>query len=94
MEFFFNYGILGLGAIIFFFYRVFKLFLFFKGTYEGLVVFIWMVVVGLGCSYSVNLFAPEMIYAIISLVILEARRVWILNNNTMTSLTNKLTKNQ
>ncbi|WP_138433367.1 O-antigen ligase family protein [Winogradskyella algicola] len=84
MEFFFNYGLLGLGAIIFFFYRVFKLFLFFKGTYEGLVIFIWMVVVGLGCSYSVNLFAPEMIYAIISLVILEAKRIWILNSRTIT----------
>jgi len=80
MEFFFNYGIMGLGAIIFFFYRVFKLFLFFKGTYDGMVVFIWIVVIGLGCSYSVNLFAPEMIYAVVSLVILEAKRVWQLNN--------------
>ncbi|MBO3115783.1 O-antigen ligase family protein [Winogradskyella sp. DF17] len=88
MEFFFNYGLLGLGVIIFFFYRVFKLFLFFKGTYEGLVIIIWMVVVGLGCSYSINLFAPEMIYAIITLVILEARRIWILNSSAITSPTN------
>ncbi|MBV7269251.1 O-antigen ligase family protein [Winogradskyella luteola] len=79
MEFFFNYGIIGLIAIIFFFYRVLKLFLFFKGTYNGLVLLIWLVVVGLGCSYSVNLFAAEMIYAVITLVILETNRVQILS---------------
>lgn len=80
LEFLFNYGILGLTAVIYFYYKVYMIFKFYKRTYYGLVMLIWLVVIGLGSSYSVNLFAPEMIYAIIPIIILEANRIWIIRN--------------
>lgn len=77
LEFFYDFGVLGLLCFMFFFYRVYKLCIFFKNEYYGLVLFIWLITIGLSSMYSINLFAAEMIYAVLPIVFLEVKRIYI-----------------
>ena len=75
LEFFYDFGIIGLLCFMFFFYRIIKLFVFFKNEYYGFILVIWLTALGLSSLYSINLFTAEMIYAILPIVLLENERI-------------------
>jgi len=88
LEFFFDFGLIGLSIQIFFFYRVYKLYSFFRKEYYGMVIKVWLIVILISSLYSINLFAAEMIYAILPIVLLEferLKRLRIQNINTLKS---------
>ena len=86
LEFFFDFGLIGLFALMFFFYRVYKLYRFFRKEYYGLVLKIWLVASGLSSLYSINLFAAEMIYAILPIVLLEFERLKRLSSQNINTI--------
>ncbi|WP_243472936.1 O-antigen ligase family protein [Winogradskyella sp. MH6] len=86
LEFFFDFGLIGLVILILFYYRVYKLYRFFRKEYYGMVLKIWLVASGLSSLYSINLFAAEMIYAILPIVLLELERLKRLRNHNTNTL--------
>ncbi len=74
LEILYDFGILGILLVLYFFRSVYKLFIRYKKTIEGDALLIWIITIGLSSIYSVNLFSPEMIYSILIIAYLDAKK--------------------
>lgn len=75
MEFLYDFGILGLVVYCYFISRIYKLYIFFKNTDYGIIALLIVLILVITSIYSMNLFTPEMIYLMIPIALLEAKRV-------------------
>ena len=75
MEFLYDFGILGLVVYCYFISRIYKLYIFFKNTEYGIIALLIVLILVITSIYSMNLFTPEMIYLMIPIALLEAKRV-------------------
>ena len=80
MEFFYDFGILGLVMYCYFILRIYKLYKFFKNTEHGVIPLLVVLILFTTSIYSMNFFTPEMIYLMIPIALLESKRVKILNS--------------
>jgi hypothetical protein len=74
LEILYDFGLLGIFLVIYFFRSIYKLYIRYKKTIEGDALLIWIITIGLSSIYSVNLFSPEMIYSILIIAYLDAKK--------------------